>query len=63
VHCEDDEPRLELLVLQPTPFCNLDCDYCYLAERSSTARLSQAVLRRTIEQVLASGFVKEAFTV
>jgi uncharacterized protein len=59
----DDAYRLELLVLQPTPFCNLDCDYCYLAERSSTARMSPPVLRRTIEQVLASGFVHDGFTV
>ena len=24
-------PRLRLLVLQPTPFCNIDCSYCYLS--------------------------------
>ena len=23
---------LELLVVQPTPFCNLDCSYCYLPD-------------------------------
>ena len=22
-----------LVVIQPTPFCNLDCDYCYLPHR------------------------------
>jgi uncharacterized protein len=60
---EDDDRRLELLVVQPTPFCNLDCDYCYLAERSSKARMSLGVLRRTIEQVLASGFARDAFTI
>jgi uncharacterized protein len=63
MHLDDDERRLELLVIQPTPFCNLDCDYCYLAHRSSTARMSPAVLRRTIEQVLASSFAREAFTI
>jgi sulfatase maturation enzyme AslB (radical SAM superfamily) len=27
----DFDPPLHtrLLILQPTPFCNLDCDYCY----------------------------------
>src|SRR5271165_1465056 len=23
-------PYLDLLILQPTPFCNINCDYCYL---------------------------------
>ena len=55
--------RLELLVLQPTPFCNLDCDYCYLADRSSKARMPPAVLRRTFERVLASRHVRGGFTV
>jgi sulfatase maturation enzyme AslB (radical SAM superfamily) len=26
----DPPPSTQLLILQPTPFCNLDCDYCYL---------------------------------
>src|SRR6476646_4693670 len=33
-------PRLRLLVLQPTPFCNIDCSYCYLSDRQSRARMS-----------------------
>jgi len=30
-------PRLQLLVIQPTPFCNIDCRYCYLPDRSNKA--------------------------
>ena len=37
---EVDAPQVRLLVLQPTPFCNIDCSYCYLAERQLTARMS-----------------------
>ena len=55
--------RLELLVIQPTPFCNLNCEYCYLPDRSSTARMSESVLRRTFEQVLSSGFARGSLTV
>lgn len=55
--------RLELLVIQPTPFCNLDCSYCYLPNRSSTRRMAPETLRRVFEQVLASRWARGAFTV
>src|SRR6185295_17417584 len=54
---------IELLVIQPTPFCNLDCCYCYLPHRSSTRRISPEVLRRTFERVFASRYARGAFTV
>jgi uncharacterized protein len=53
---------LELLVLQPTPFCNIDCSYCYLPDRQSTRRMSLATLDRTLEWVFSSGLVREPFT-
>ena len=54
---------LELLVLQPTPFCNIDCSYCYLPNRQSTRRMSAAVLDRVFAEVFASGLVRKAFTI
>jgi uncharacterized protein len=48
---------VNLLILQPTPFCNIDCDYCYLPERTSTRRMTLDTLERTIERVLGSGLV------
>ena len=46
VRAEDFSPRLQtrLLVLQPTPFCNINCDYCYLPNRTDTRRMDFAVL-------------------
>jgi sulfatase maturation enzyme AslB (radical SAM superfamily) len=38
---------LDLLVVQPTPFCNLDCSYCYLPDRANTRRMTLD----TLEQV------------
>ena len=35
---------VRLLVVQPTPFCNLDCDYCYLPDLGDRSRLSFPVL-------------------
>jgi uncharacterized protein len=53
---------LELLVLQPTPFCNINCSYCYLPNRQSTRRMSLETLERTFGWVFASGLVSEPFT-
>ena len=35
---------LQQLVLQPTPFCNLACTYCYLPHRDEKASMSPEVL-------------------
>lgn len=35
-----------LLVLQPTSFCNLDCRYCYVPDRSLKARMQVSTLQR-----------------
>jgi hypothetical protein len=48
------EPRLRLLVLQPTPFCNIDCSYCYLPHRTSRARMSLATLDLVCQRVFES---------
>jgi uncharacterized protein len=54
---------LDLLVIQPTPFCNLDCDYCYLPNRQSKARIAAQTLRRTFQRVFESDLVGGPFTV
>ena len=46
-----------LLVLQPTSFCNIDCDYCYLPDRQVKARMSHD----TLKKVLANLAHDEAF--
>ncbi|MCV3272767.1 cyclophane-forming radical SAM/SPASM peptide maturase GrrM/OscB [Roseobacter sinensis] len=46
--------KLDLLVLQPTPFCNLDCRYCYLPHRSQTARMDDDTLRAVGRTIMAS---------
>jgi uncharacterized protein len=58
----DDLGPLELLVLQPTPFCNIDCSYCYLPDRDDRRQMSPDVLCRTFEAVFASGLVRHPFT-
>jgi uncharacterized protein len=49
--------RLKLLVVQPTPFCNIDCTYCYLAGRRDTHRLSKDALRRVLQNLAADNLI------
>jgi uncharacterized protein len=50
-------PRLSLLVLQPTPFCNIDCSYCYLLNRNSRARMSVETLELACQRVFESPYL------
>jgi uncharacterized protein len=56
-------PVLETLVLQATPFCNIDCSYCYLPNRTSKQRMSEDTLARTFERVFSSPFLGNHLTV
>ena len=53
---------LRLLVLQPTPYCNLDCDYCYRTTRDDRSRLSLEIFDAALERVLSSPYVDGPFT-
>lgn len=48
---------LRLVVLQPSPFCNIDCDYCYLPGRTQSHRMDFETLRRTIAEIFSSDLV------
>jgi uncharacterized protein len=54
---------LDLLIIQATPFCNIDCAYCYLPNRQSTRRITPEVLDRLFAEVFSSGIVRVPFTV
>jgi uncharacterized protein len=56
-------PRIELLVIQPTPFCNIDCRYCYLPNRDSKAVVTPETLSKLFSQVFASGWVHDGLSV
>jgi uncharacterized protein len=56
-------PRIELLVIQPTPFCNIDCSYCYLPHRNTRAVVSGDTLGNLFSQVFASGWVQDCLPV
>jgi len=48
---------LKLLIFQGTPFCNIDCSYCYLPNRSDKSRIDVETVARTVSRVLEEGLV------
>ena len=51
------------LVLQASEFCNLDCTYCYLPSRLSTARLGHDRLARLVEYLANLSLVRDPLRV
>ena len=54
---------LDLLVIQPTPFCNLDCEYCYLPSRNSKQRISTKLLRQVFRRAFEFSGCGGRFTI
>ena len=55
--------KTQLVVLQPTPFCNINCRYCYLPDRSSTTRMTVETLTRILEAIFSSPLVADPLTI
>jgi len=56
-------PKIQLLIVQPTPFCNIDCAYCYLPDRRSKHVVASETLANLFSQVFASGWARDHLTV
>jgi uncharacterized protein len=54
---------LELLVLQPTPFCNIDCDYCYLPNRDDSRRMSVETIKAAVTMVMEGKLVDRRLSI
>src|SRR5271170_4030941 len=44
--------RMQLLIVQATPFCNIDCSYCYLPHRSDRRRMTSATFAQILSRVV-----------
>jgi len=58
-----DYGPISLVVIQPTPYCNLDCDYCYLPDRGNRSQLAVELVDTILARVLESPYVEGNFTV
>ena len=54
---------INLVIIQPTSFCNLNCDYCYLPDRERRNELDPELIDPIFRRIFESPFVGEGFTV
>jgi uncharacterized protein len=57
------ELRTQLAIIQATPFCNINCQYCYLPERLLTRRISLETVTKIAERLFESPFVQGELTI
>lgn len=56
-------PKTRLLVIQPTPFCNINCSYCYLPDRNSKSVIEYTTLWNLFWQLFSSGWTRDRLDV
>jgi uncharacterized protein len=54
---------INLVIIQPTSFCNLNCDYCYLPDRERRNQLDPELIDPIFRRIFESPFVGDGFTV
>jgi len=52
-----------LVIVQPTPFCNIECSYCYLPERANRTTLTHDQIRTIFDKLMAFPTVSGNVTV
>ncbi len=57
------KPSVHTIVLQPTPFCNIRCKYCYLPTRDDKSTMSLDTIEATFRRVFESTYAGEQITV
>lgn len=54
---------INLVVIQATSFCNINCDYCYLHDRKSKKVFNLDLIESIFRKIFSSRFIGEEFTV
>ena len=53
----------ELLIIQGSPFCNIDCNYCYLPNRSTKSRIAINTIETAIKRLIADDLINQKISV
>src|SRR5271154_6081919 len=59
----DRLPMTDTVVVQPTPFCNINCSYCYLPGRNVSTVMEQTTVTALFAKLFASGWASATITV
>lgn len=54
---------VELFVMQPTPFCNISCTYCYLSDKSNTKIMTRDILKASAQRLACSSLLGDSITI
>lgn len=65
---DDQSPRpghgvTSLVIIQPTPFCNINCSYCYLPQRSDRTTLTMEQIHRIFAKLVTFPTISRQVTV
>lgn len=55
--------RCSLIVIQPTPYCNLECGYCYLNGKDEKHKIKVKTVTDSLLAILESGLIKGKTTI
>jgi uncharacterized protein len=59
----DVAPLIHTVVLQPTPFCNINCRYCYLPQRDARTVMPLQTVIEIFQKIFATGWSSPYLTV
>jgi uncharacterized protein len=54
---------VKMLVIQPTPFCNINCDYCYLSNRQSTKRMAKEKAVEILDRLVSADMLGQNLSI
>src|SRR5271154_2227273 len=55
-------PMIETVVVQPTPFCNINCSYCYLPNRNVKTVMAHETVVALFSKLFSSGWMRPGVT-
>lgn len=55
--------KTQLVIIQPTSLCNINCRYCYLSHRTAKKRIKMETISQIAQRLFASSFIADEVTI